>query len=79
MKANNFDSGTEVLHNRGWVRVKILSSGKLSLLGNCIDLTRVMRNTIDPAMNNRQMRVAKRLCLENNTLFHEAVNDKRFW
>lgn len=38
-----------------------------------------MRNTINPAMNTKQMKVVKRLCEEYDTEFHVAINDKMFW
>lgn len=68
----------EELHRRGWIRVKF-RYGRVEFLGGCTDLTKPMRNTIDPPMNRIQWKVAKRLCLEHKTLFHEAINDKRFW
>ena len=69
----------EVLHCRGWIRVEVRNGGKIELLGGCIDLTKPQRNTVDPPMNTIQMRIAKMMCEESGTLFHEAVNDKRFW
>lgn len=74
-------SDTEILHDRGWVRVKINTAylPRIQLLGNCIDLTKPRKNTMDPAMNSKQLRVAKQLCEEHNTTLHVAVNDKRFW
>ena len=71
----------EILHDRGWIRVKfhIAYLPKIEILGGCIDLTKQMRNTIDPAMNSRQMRVAKMLCDEVGEDFNRAINDKRFW
>ena len=71
----------EILHLRGWVRIKYNTSylPRIEILGDCIDLTQPMRNTIDPPMNEKQMRVAKELCEECNTTLHVAINDKRFW
>jgi hypothetical protein len=81
MSSNNWSSATEILHSRGWVRIKFNTSyfPRIQLLGNCIDLTRPMRNTIDPGMNQRQLSIAKKLCQEYNTPFYVAINDKRFW
>jgi len=80
MRKYNCQSSTEVLHMRGWIRIKYSTHLKIiQILGNCIDLTRAQRNTIDPKMNSKQLKVAKRLCKENNTTLHMAVNDKRFW
>lgn len=69
----------EILHNRGWVRVKVRNNKNISILGNCVDLTAPQINTIDPPMNIAQLKTARRLCFESNTLFHESINDKRFW
>ena len=81
MDKNNMSYPYEVLHQRGWVRIKYNTSylPRIEILGSCIDLTKPMRNTIDPAMNERQIRVAKELCEKCNTSFHQALNDKRFW
>jgi len=71
----------ELLHDRGWVRVKynVVYSPKIEILGGCIDLTRQRRNTMDPAMNSKQMRIAKLMCEEVGEDFNKAINDKRFW
>ena len=81
MEENRCQSATEVLHLRGWVRIKYNTAylPRIEILGNCIDLTKPRKNTIDPAMNERQMRVAKELCEKCNTELHVAINDKRFW
>ena len=81
MRDNNINCPYEVLHKRGWIRVKYNTAylPKIQILGDCCDLTKMARNTIDPPMNSKQMRVAKRLCYECNTSFHVAINDKRFW
>jgi hypothetical protein len=81
MNSSNWRSATGILHSRGWVRIKFntVYLPRIQLLGNCIDLTRQMRNTIDPGMNKKQLSIAKKLCQEYNTLFHIAINDKRFW
>ena len=70
-----------VLHERGWVRIKYHTSyePKIEILGGCIDLTRQRKNTMDPAMNSRQMRIAKLMCQEVGEDFIKAINDKRFW
>ena len=81
MEENGCQSATEVLHLRGWVRIKYNTAylPRIEILGSCIDLTKPRKNTIDPAMNERQMRVAKELCEKCNTELHVAINDKRFW
>jgi len=72
----------EVLHDRGWVRVKTVQYGDgtniVKILGNCIDLTKIMRNTIDPSMNSKQIHVAKKICKDEGVDFSNAINDKRF-
>jgi hypothetical protein len=81
MEKHNLSYPYEVLHKRGWIRVKYNTSylPRIELLGHCIDLTKPMRNTIDPPMNERQLRVARELCELYDTPFHVAINDKRFW
>lgn len=81
MEDNNINSHTEILHERGWVRIKYNTSylPRIQILGNCIDLTKPMMNTIDPSMNRKQLSVAKTLCYMNNTPLHMAINDRRFW
>ena len=71
----------QVLCKRGWIRIQINDSylPKIKFHGDCIDLTKPMRNTMCPAMNERQLRVAKELCEKYETEFHVAINDKRFW
>jgi hypothetical protein len=65
------------LHDKGWIRITA-SENKVEILGNCIDLTQPMRNTMDPKMNIKQIEVAKILCNEYNYSFYKAINDKRF-
>jgi hypothetical protein len=74
-------SAYQWLHDKGWVRVKYNTAylPKVEILGGCIDLTKQQRNTVDPAMNSRQLRVAKLICEEVGEDFHRAINDKRFW
>jgi len=81
MDEHNCHSATEVLHKYGWVRIKYNTAylPRIEILGNCISLVKPEHNTIDPRMNSKQLEVAKRLCEENNTTLHVAVNDKRFW
>jgi len=80
MEENHINYPFAVLHLRGWVRVKISPyAPRIEVLGNCIDLTKPMRNTMNPAMNERQLRVVKELCDQYDTPFHVAINDKRFW
>ncbi len=75
---SNLSSPYEVLHNRGWIIVRFLHNQTVSIVGNCVNLTKLMRNTQDPAMNSAQMRVAKKLCRLTNTSLIDALNDKRF-
>jgi len=79
MADNNIEYPYSVLHLRGWVRIKGNASGTLEIYGDCISLVSPMRNTMDPAMNATQLRVANKLCEEYNTPFNQAINDKRFW
>ena len=79
LEKNNCDSPYEILHKRGWVKVRVNSYGSIEIVGNCISLIKPMRNTCDPAMNFAQMKTAKRLCRETNTEFHKAINERRFW
>jgi hypothetical protein len=65
------------LHEKGWVRITA-SENRVEILGDCIDLTKPQRNTIDPKMNVKQLEVAKNLCKEYNYPFYKAINDKRF-
>lgn len=75
----NFDGYPyQVLHQRGWIRVSKRYDGEISILGDCIDLTKPMRNTIDPSMNQAQLSVAKRFCKANGFDFHKSINDRRF-
>lgn len=66
----------EVLHCRGWVRVK--NWQELQILGGTISFVRPMRNTIDPSMNEAQLKTAKRICDALGTTLHNAINDRRF-
>ena len=81
MNKNNISYPYQVLHKRGWVRVKYNTAylPKVEILGDCISLASMQRNTMYPAMNSRQMRVAKLICEEVGEDFHRAINDKRFW
>ena len=69
------------LYEKGWVRIKYNTaySPKVQFLGGCINLTEPQRNTMDPPMNSRQLRVAKLICEEVGEDFHRAINDKRWW
>ncbi len=73
----NIDYPYEYLHHLGWVRVRC-NPYAFEILGGCIDLTKRMRNTIDPAMNSLQMSTAKRLCEEYGISLNDAINDLRF-
>jgi hypothetical protein len=68
---------------RNEAELRLLEAGGVEpfvrILGNCIDPTRIMRNTMDPPMNSIQMRIDKMMCEENNTTLHKALNDKRLW
>lgn len=67
----------QFLHKKGWVRIKA-SETNFQIYGDCIDLTKQQRNTIDPKMNSKQLLVTKKLCKEYNYPFLNAINDKRF-
>lgn len=69
----------QVLHKRGWIRIEVRHDNHIEILGDCVDFTKPQKNTIDPHMNSTQIRVAKIMCEETNTSFHQAINDKRFW
>ena len=80
MEENNFDLEYRVLHKRGWIRIKFTNyKPYVTILGDCVDLTKPMRNTISPAMNEKQMRVAIEICEQEGVDFHKAINYKRFW
>ena len=75
-----YETPSETLMKRGWVRVEINPyEPRVQILGNCIDMTRPMRNTMDPPMNVIQMRVAKAICAEYGITLHKAINDKMWW
>jgi len=78
LEDNGKSNSYEILHKKGWVRIRYNCRDKIEILGNCVDLTKPMRNTIDPAMNTEQMRVAKRLCKDNGRTLQDAINDERF-
>lgn len=80
MDENNCQSACDVLHMRDWVKVRFNTSylPRIEITGRCIDLTKPMRNTINPAMNEAQINVAMKLCEKYNTSLHDAINDKRF-
>ena len=77
----NITSPTMELHKRGWVRIKynIQWLPRIEIMGGNISMIKPMRNTIDPAMNEKQLKVARRLCEEMNTSLHVAINHKSFW
>ena len=75
-----YSSPVAELHKMGWVRIELHDYlPKVQILGNCIDLTRPMRNTMCPSMNQTQLRIAKQICEEHGASFHQSINDKRFW
>ena len=81
MESNHASSASEVLYQRGWVRIKYNTAylPSVEIFGGCIDLTKRMNNTMDPSMNKIQLGVAKIICEECHTPFHTAINDRRFW
>ncbi len=80
MEENNFDLEYSVLHKRGWIRIKFTNyTPYVTILGDCIDMMKPMRNTLCPAMNEKQMRVAIEICEQEGVDFHKAINYKRFW
>jgi hypothetical protein len=78
LEEEGVDYPYQLLHKRGWIRC-MDHQGKISIMGDCIDLTKPMRNTMDPPMNAAQMRTAKRLASENGTTIHKLINPKMFW
>lgn len=70
MQENHFDLEYRVLHQRGWVRIKCTNyKPYVAILGDCIDMTKPMRNTLCPAMNDKQMRIAKEICDLEGSIF----------
>lgn len=68
----------QILFERGWIKVVQHYDG-IHILGETIDLTQPMINTIDPKMTNAQFKKAKMLCDMFNTTIHKAINDQIFW
>ena len=80
MQENHFNLEYIVLHKRGWIRIKYTNyKPYVTILGDCVDMIKPMRNTLCPTMNEKQMRVAKELCEKYETDFNVAINYKRFW
>lgn len=69
------------LHKRGWVRISYNEAylPRIGISGGTISYEKPMRNTMNPAMNERQLMVAEKLCEECNTTLHMAINPKCFW
>ena len=42
-------------------------------------MTKPMKNTMKPAMNDKQMRTAKEICDMEGVDFHKAINHNMFW
>ena len=80
MQENHFDLEYRVLHQRGWVRIKCTNyKPYVAILGDCIDMIKPMRNTMKPAMNDKQMRIAKEICEQEGVDFYKAINHNMFW
>jgi hypothetical protein len=80
MQENSFDLEYRVLHQRGWVRIKYTNyKPYVTILGDCVDMTKPMKNTLKPAMNDKQMRTAKEICDLEGVDFHKAINHNMFW
>ncbi len=71
-RVDSHEYGYQHLHNMGWVRVKF-SYGKMRVMGDCMDLTKPMTNTMDPVMNNAQMRTVKRWLEELGQEFSDEI------
>lgn len=70
----------QFLHKKGWIWTKFTKAEPyICIFGNSTDMTKSMRNTIDTAMNERQMRVAKDICIKHGFNFHKAINPEMFW
>jgi hypothetical protein len=78
---SHYDYDYVELHKRGWIRIKYNTAylPRIEIMGNTIDYTKPMRNTMSPAMNETQMAVALWLCVKCNTTLHMAINPKCFW
>lgn len=75
IKSVGVEYAYQVLCKMGWVRIKYKSGRpKINILGGCLVPGEIMRNTMNPQMNEAQYKVAKELCLENNVDFLEAIN-----
>ena len=80
MQENHFDLEYRVLHQRGWVRIKCTNyKPYVTILGDCMNMTVPMKNTMKPAMNDKQMRVAKEICEQEGVDFYKAINHRIFW
>lgn len=79
LEENNCNSAYQILHKRGWVRASETCKGKIRIMGDCISYVKVMRNTINPAMNIEQLKTAKKLCKDFNTDFLDSINGLSYW
>ena len=77
LEEKNCNHPYQILHKRGWVRVSELLTGKIRIYGDCISYVGIMRNTMSPAMNEKQLKTAKKICKRFNTEFLDAINDFR--
>ena len=79
MEDSGCDYPYQILHKRGWIRIKYReysdSKMKIIITGDCCDMTKIMRNTISPAMNSIQMEIAKKLCEEIGVDILYALNN----
>ena len=64
----------QLLHKRGWIRVGTNHKNKLRVWGNCCSPGKIMRNTMNPAMNPKQIKTVKKLCEKYNTEYLDAIN-----
>ena len=63
----------EILHKRGWIRITA-KMNNVQIVGDCINPAKIMKNTLDPEMNTKQIRAAKKLCKDYNYDFIDAIN-----
>ena len=68
----DYESSTAYLHSMGWVRLQVFPR-YLNVLGNTVDLKKPMRNTIDPAMNQRQIRTVKSFLKDLNLEYDHTI------
>lgn len=71
----------EILHNMGWIRITVDSrlDQCVQIWGNCIDLTSIQYNTMQPLMNADQISTCRQLCRQWGIDYLKALNPTRLW